>query len=293
MSETVVQAHAADKLFRADRFPHILCPGCGIGTAMHALVLAMVESGIPLNKHVSISGIGCSSRVPGYLNVDSYHTTHGRSIPFATGLALTRPELEITVFAGDGDLFSIGGNHFIHAARRNVDLNVICINNFNYGMTGGQAGPTTPYGAKATTTPYGNWERAFNLPYLASAVGAIFVARWTTMHTRQLKEAIKKMMTKKGFAFLEVLSPCPVSFGRPNDIGDGLEEMCRYKERCVVDEKADLAGLDIDLRRNKPIVVGNFIDVERAPFRPGQRHGAPSQAVLKQTGKTDTLEAGG
>lgn len=269
--ETVVSQHRDDSVFRSERFPHILCPGCGIGSAMHALTDAMLASGIPWDKHVAVSGIGCSSRVPGYLNVDSYHTTHGRSIAFATGLALTRPELEVTVFSGDGDLFAIGGNHFIHAARRNVDLNVICINNFNYGMTGGQAGPTTPYGAKSTTTPNGNFERAFNLPYLASAVGAIFVARWTTLHLRALKDAIGRAMTKKGFAFIEVLSPCPVSFGRPNDIGDGLEEMEVYRDRCIIDDKADLATIEIDLRdKSKPIVLGNFIDIQRPPFAPGK-----------------------
>lgn len=272
--ESVVLSHYQDELFRSDRFPHILCPGCGIGNAMHALADAMVESAIPLKRHVSVSGIGCSSRVPGYLNVDSYHTTHGRAIAFATGLALVRPELEVTVFSGDGDLFAIGGNHFLHAARRNVDLNVICVNNFNYGMTGGQAGPTTPYGAKATTAPYGHWERPFNLPYLAAAVGAIFVARWTTLHVRALKEAIKKAMTKKGFAFIEVLSPCPVSFGRSNDIGEGIDEMRRYRECCAIDPEANLADLDIDLRNKaKPIVLGNFVDIERAPFSPGAGKG--------------------
>ncbi|MBI4055530.1 MAG: 2-oxoacid:ferredoxin oxidoreductase subunit beta [Elusimicrobia bacterium] len=269
--ETVVARHPLDELFRADRFPHILCPGCGIGAAMHCLAQAMTESGIPLDRHVCVSGIGCSSRVPGYLNVDSYHTTHGRSIPFATGLALVRPDLEVTVFAGDGDLFAIGGNHFIHAARRNVDLNVICINNFNYGMTGGQAGPTTPFGAKATTAPFGNWERPFNLPYLASAVGAVFVARWTTLHVRQLKEAVRSVMKKKGFAFIEVLSPCPTGFGRPNGIGDGLEEMELYRERCVVDHKASLPDMDIDLRdKKRPIVLGNFLNLDRPHYQPGK-----------------------
>jgi 2-oxoglutarate/2-oxoacid ferredoxin oxidoreductase subunit beta len=266
---TLAAAHPADALFRSDRFPHILCPGCGIGSAMHALAQAMLESGISLDRHVCVSGIGCSSRVPGYLNIDSYHTTHGRSIPFATGLALAKPDLEVTVFAGDGDLFSIGGNHFIHAARRNVDLNVICINNFNYGMTGGQVGPTTPLGAKGTTAPLGNQDQPFNLPQLAAAVGAIFVARWTTLHVRQLKEAIKRTMRKRGFCFIEVLSPCPTSFGRPNDIGEGLEEMEAYQRRCHLDHRASLADLDINLLdENCPIIIGNFIDVERAPLSP-------------------------
>ena len=153
MSTLIAERHPSDSLFRADRLPHIWCPGCGIGPAMHAYAQAMVESGIPLARHVCVSGIGCTGRVPGYLNMDSYHTTHGRAIPFATAIALVKPELEVTVYSWDGDLFAIGGNHFIHAARRNVDINVICINNFNYGMTGGQVGPTTPMGVVGPTWP--------------------------------------------------------------------------------------------------------------------------------------------
>jgi 2-oxoglutarate ferredoxin oxidoreductase subunit beta len=261
--------HPSDPLFRADRLPHIWCPGCGIGPAMHAYAQAIAESGIPLERHVCVSGIGCAGRVPGYLNMDSYHTTHGRAIPFATALALVKPELEVTVYSGDGDLFAIGGNHFIHAARRNVDLNVVCINNFNYGMTGGQVGPTTPMGARATTAPFGNYEQPFNLPYLAAATGAVFVARWTSLHLRQLKQALLRAMAKRGFAFIEVLAPCPVGFGRPNDIGDAMEEMTLYRERCVVDHRARLDALEIDLREKfRPITLGNFVDIERPVFDP-------------------------
>ncbi|MBI4608373.1 MAG: 2-oxoacid:ferredoxin oxidoreductase subunit beta [Candidatus Rokubacteria bacterium] len=269
MATFIAERHPSDPVFRADRLPHIWCPGCGIGPAMHAYAQAMLESGIPLDRHICVSGIGCTGRVPGYLNMDSYHTTHGRAIPFATAIALVKPELEVTVFSGDGDLFAIGGNHFIHAARRNVDLNVICINNFNYGMTGGQVGPTTPMGARATTAPYGNYEQPFNLPYLAASTGAVFVARWTSLHLRQLKQAFLRAMAKRGFTFIEVLAPCPVGFGRPNDIGDAMEEMTLYRERCVVDHGAPLATLDIDLReKDRPIVLGNFVDIERPVFDP-------------------------
>ncbi|MFQ5898854.1 MAG: thiamine pyrophosphate-dependent enzyme [Candidatus Methylomirabilia bacterium] len=269
MSTLVSERHPSDPLFRADRLPHIWCPGCGIGPAMHAFAQAMVESGIPISRHVCVSGIGCSGRVAGYLNVDSYHTTHGRAIPFATAIALVKPDLEVTVFSGDGDLFAIGGNHFIHAARRNVDLNVICINNFNYGMTGGQVGPTTPMMARATTAPYGNYEQPFNLPYLAAATGAVFVARWTSLHLRQLKQAFLRAMKKKGLTFVEVLAPCPVGFGRPNEIGDAMEEMTLYREQCVVDHGAPLASLDIDLReKGRSIVLGTFVDIERPVFDP-------------------------
>jgi 2-oxoglutarate ferredoxin oxidoreductase subunit beta len=269
MREIVVGSHPIDTVFRTDRLPHIWCPGCGIGPAAHAYAEAILASGIPRDQHVCVSGIGCTARVPGYLDVDSYHTTHGRAIPFAMAIALVKPELEVTVFSGDGDLFAIGGNHFIHAARRNVNINVICINNFNYGMTGGQVGPTTPLGARATTAPYGNYEPPFNLPYLAAATGAVFVARWTALHVRQLKKAILRAMQKKGFTFIEVLAPCPVGFGSPNDIGEALEEVQLYRERCVVDHKAHLPDLEIDLRRkDSPFVMGNFVDIERKPFDP-------------------------
>lgn len=267
--EQNVDTHPVDALLRADRLPHILCPGCGIGTAMHCIIQAMSESGIERDKHVCVSGIGCSGRVAGYIDVDSYHTTHGRAIPFAVGIAVQNPELAVTVVSGDGDLSAIGGNHLIHAARRNIDLNVICINNFNYGMTGGQAGPTTPLSAQSSTTPYGCWDRPFNLPHLAHAVGASFVARWTVLHVRQLKDCILRAMQKPGFCFIEVISPCPTNYGKFNNIGSGLEEMESYRRRCVVDHDANLADIEIDLgQEDTPIVVGNFIDVDREPFRP-------------------------
>ncbi|MDJ0710081.1 MAG: thiamine pyrophosphate-dependent enzyme [Woeseiaceae bacterium] len=260
--------HPMDRLLRADRLPHILCAGCGIGTVIHGYANAIAASGIDENRHVCVSGIGCSGRAAGYVNVDSYHTTHGRALPFALGIAVHKPELNVTVISGDGDLSAIGGNHLIHAARRNVNLNVICINNFNYGMTGGQVGPTTPIGAKGTTAPFGAVERPFNLPYLAKATGAIFVARWTILHVREFLDALVRSMEKPGFCFIEILAPCPTSFGRANKIGDGLHEVEIYRERCQVENGApNLEDIDIDLLDDsKPIVVGNFVDVERDAF---------------------------
>jgi 2-oxoglutarate ferredoxin oxidoreductase subunit beta len=262
------ELHPIDKLMRADRLPHILCPGCGIGTVIHGYVHAVAQSGIPEDKHSCVSGIGCSGRAAGYVNVDSYHTTHGRALPFALGIAVHNPELNVTVISGDGDLTAIGGNHLIHAARRNVNLNVICINNFNYGMTGGQVGPTTPIGAKGTTAPLGAVEQPFNLPYLAKATGAVFVARWTILHVREYMEAVLRSMEKKGFCFIEVLAPCPTSFGRANAIGDGLHEVDIYRERCRIENGAqNLEELDIDLvNESKSITVGNFVDVDRPAF---------------------------
>ncbi|MGD8751289.1 MAG: thiamine pyrophosphate-dependent enzyme, partial [Anaerolineales bacterium] len=250
--------------------PHIWCPGCGIGIAMRCYAAAILESGIPIDQHVVVSGIGCTGRVAGYMNIDSYHTTHGRAIPFATGLKLVKPELMVTVFSGDGDLAAIGGNHLIHAARRNLDLKVFCVNNFNYGMTGGQVGPTTPFTARGTTAPYGNPEQPFNLPSLVSAAGANYVSRWTTLHVRQLKTDILASFNRPGFNFIEILSPCPIGFGKSNQIKDGLEEMVLYRERCVMVSNGDV-GLDvlgIDLREDKPIFIGEFVNRDRPAYRP-------------------------
>jgi len=261
-------SHPIDNLLRADRFPHMLCPGCGIGTVIHGYAHAIAASGVEEDKHVCVSGIGCSGRAAGYVNVDSYHSTHGRALPFALGIAVHKPELRVTVISGDGDLSSIGGNHLIHAARRNVNLTVICINNFTYGMTGGQVGPTTPIGAKGTTAPRGVVEQPFNLPYLAKATGASFVSRWTVIHVREFQDAVLRAMNKNGFCFIEVLAPCPTSFGKSNNIPDGLHEVEIYRERCVIKNGAtNLEDYDIDLiDPNRPIVVGNFVDVEREPF---------------------------
>lgn len=270
MTEAIfVENHPLDGIMREDRMPHIFCPGCGIGIVMRCYAQAILESGRAECDHVVVSGIGCSGRVAGYMNIDSYHTTHGRGIPFAVGLKLARPDLTVSVFSGDGDLTAIGGNHLIHAARRNIDLKVICANNFNYGMTGGQCGPTTPVGARMTTTPYGNPEKPFNLPYLLAAAGANYVSRWTALHVRQVKDDILRAFAKPGFAFIEVLSACPVGFGKSNRIEDGLAEMQLYRERCVLARgDVPLDQLDIDLREDRPIYIGNFVNRDNPPFQP-------------------------
>jgi 2-oxoglutarate ferredoxin oxidoreductase subunit beta len=256
--------HPMDKYLRPGRIPHIWCSGCGLGIAMTCFIKALEETGLPLEKNCVVSGIGCTGRVAGYLNVDSYHTTHGRPIPFATGLKLGNPDLTVSVFSGDGDLFAIGGNHFIHAARRNVDINVICVNNFNYGMTGGQGGPTTHINAKTTTTPYGNFELPFNLPHVAIASGAVYVARWTTLHARRLKESIKEALERRGFTFVEIISPCPTAYGRRNKLGSGLDEMKYYKEHSVIKHNADPAEADLSVGGD--ILIGKFKDEDRPTF---------------------------
>jgi 2-oxoglutarate ferredoxin oxidoreductase subunit beta len=252
---------------REERIPHIWCPGCGIGTSVNCFARALTESGLDLEKAAVVSGIGCTGRVAGYVHLDSFHTTHGRAIPFATGLKLGRPDLKVVVYSGDGDLFAIGGNHFVHAARRNMDLTVVCVNNFTYGMTGGQVAPTTPLEATQTTMPYGNFENSFNLPYLAEACGAVYVARWTVYHVKQLARAMKEALLKKGFSFIEVMAPCPTLFSRRNRLGDGLDQLKYYKEKSVIKNGADTR--EIPLTFQGEIVVGKFIDRERPTWLDG------------------------
>ena len=248
-------------ILRTDRMPHIWCPGCGIGTTVNCFARALVESKLPLDKVAVVSGIGCTGRVAGYVKLDSFHTTHGRAIPFATGLKLANPELTVVVYSGDGDLIAIGGNHFIHAARRNADLKVICVNNFIYGMTGGQVAPTTPVGALATTSPYGCYERPFNLPFLAESCGAVYVARWTAFHVRHITRSMVKAFTKKGFAFIEIIAPCPTLYQRRNRLGGGLEAMRFYKQKSVI--KNGASTKDLELGFQSEIVVGEFVNIER------------------------------
>jgi 2-oxoglutarate ferredoxin oxidoreductase subunit beta len=256
--------HPYDEYLKPGRIPHIWCPGCGLGVVLTTFIEAMKIKGIPVDKSAVVSGIGCTGRVAGYLEMDTYHTTHGRAIPFATGLALARPDLHVTVFSGDGDLFAIGGNHMIHAARRNVNLRVICVNNFNYGMTGGQVAPTTPLDSKTSTTPFGNAEPPFNLPHVAHAAGAIYVARWTAFHARQLVHSISETFDKKGFTFVEAIAPCPTGFGRPNKLGSGLDEMRYYREHCEIQNGADPSKAGIVLREK--MIVGTFINEVRPDF---------------------------
>jgi len=183
------------------------------------------------------------------------------------------------VISGDGDLAAIGGNHLIHAARRNVDITVICVNNFNYGMTGGQAGPTTPYGATTSTSPTGNAELPFNLPHLVATAGAVYVSRWTMLHVRQLRDSIERALRRPGFSFVEVLSPCPVGFGKSNDLGEGKDEMWFYRRRSIVDHSAPLDTIGLTMSEEEPIVLGNFVDRERPVFSPAVSAAAYEEVV--------------
>ncbi|MFC1839924.1 2-oxoacid:ferredoxin oxidoreductase subunit beta [Thermodesulfobacteriota bacterium] len=256
----IEESHPLDHLIRTDRIPHIWCTGCGIGTVFSSCLKAMIASGIDLQKTCMVSGIGCTGRGAGYANLDSFHTTHGRAIPFATGLKLGNPELNTIVFSGDGDLFAIGGNHFIHAARRNIDMTVICVNNLIYGMTGGQVAATTPLQAKTTTTQVGNPDAPFNLPLMAWASGATYVARWTMLHIRELTACIETALLKSGFSFIEVLAPCPTNYGRRNK-EKSLETLNLYRDNTIIKNNADPTELDVDFQ--KGVVLGEFINRER------------------------------
>jgi 2-oxoglutarate/2-oxoacid ferredoxin oxidoreductase subunit beta len=253
-----------EPFLRMDRIPHIWCPGCGIGTTVNCFTRALLHAKADLDKVAIVSGIGCTGRVAGYARLDSFHTTHGRAIPFATGLKMANPELQVVVYSGDGDLFAIGGNHFIHAARRNMDLKVVCVNNMIYGMTGGQTAPTTPGRATTSTAPYGVFEPAFNLVSLAEAAGAAYVARWTTYHVMQLARSMEEVFQKKGFCFIEVLSPCPTLYQRRNKLGDGLEAMKYYKQASKIRHGAPTS--ECGLTKDGPIVLGKFVDRDRPDY---------------------------
>jgi len=253
-----------EDILRMDRIPHIWCPGCGIGTVVTSFAEALKKSKLDLDKVAVVSGIGCTGRVAGYVKLDSFHTTHGRAIPFATGLKLANPDLKVVVFSGDGDIFGIGGNHFIHAARRNMDILVICVNNFNYAMTGGQVAATTPMGANASTAPYGNFEFPFSVPYLAEAAGATYVARWTALHLRRATKSIQEALAKPGFSLIEVITPCVTLYARRNRLGDGLNLLKYYYDKSVIEHGADTRTLDISYQGK--LVVGKFVDKEKPTF---------------------------
>ncbi|MFH1842924.1 MAG: thiamine pyrophosphate-dependent enzyme [bacterium] len=253
--------HPLERLLRADRLPHIWCATCGIGTVVKCFADAVDRAGIPYDDMAIVSGIGCTGRVAGYLKLDSYHTTHGRAIPFATGLKLANRRLKVVVFSGDGDLTAIGGNHIMHAARRNMDLTVICVNNFIYGMTGGQAAPTTPNTAITSTTPYGAFEPPFNLPQLLEACGACYIARWTALHVRRLTKSLTEALLKPGFSFVEAIAPCSTLYARRNRLGSGYDLMKFYHDNSEIKHGADVR--DVAIGFQSKIIVGKFIDRDR------------------------------
>ncbi|MCK4301657.1 MAG: 2-oxoacid:ferredoxin oxidoreductase subunit beta [candidate division Zixibacteria bacterium] len=220
------------------KFPNVWCAGCGNGIVMSAIVRAIDKLALSKDEVAMVSGIGCSSRMPIYLDFNALHTTHGRALPFATGVKFAQPHMKVIVITGDGDALAIGGNHFIHACRRNIDITAILVNNYIYGMTGGQGSPTTPTAAFSTTTPYGNAEKHFDPCKLAEAAGASYVARATVYHAPQLEKAIMQAVDHRGFSLVEVISNCHTYFGRLNRLGDAVSMLKEYKEKSVTVARA-------------------------------------------------------
>jgi 2-oxoglutarate ferredoxin oxidoreductase subunit beta len=253
--------HPLAKYIRPSARTTANCPGCGNGILAQAILQAIHELGLTLDDFVFVSGIGCSAWIPSpSFFADVLHTTHGRPIAFATGIKAVMPGKHVMVISGDGDLTAIGGNHLIHAARRNIAMSVFCVNNGIYGMTGGQVAPTTPLGLTTVTTPYGNAENPFDICELVKGAGASFVARWTTYHPRQIVKTAKKAIQKKGFAFVEVLSQCPVEYGRKTGMGNSVQMLEWFKQQSVTLARAKT--LKPEELADK-ILVGEFVDIEK------------------------------
>ena len=244
-----------EKYFRMNKLPHIWCPGCGHGIILGSLIRAIDNLDLDQDNICIVSGIGCSSRAPGYMNFDTLHTTHGRALAFATGIKLSKPELKVIVITGDGDCAAIGGNHLIHAARRNIDLTTIVFNNNIYGMTNGQYSPMTPKGAFASTAPYGNIDRNFDLCKLAVAAGATYVARGTVYHTNQLIKLIEEALMHKGFSLVDAVSICPTYFGRKNELSSPIDMLKWQREHAISINAAE--KLSPDKLKDK-FLIGKF-----------------------------------
>ena len=241
------------------KFPHIWCPGCGNGIVLGGLLRAIDRTGWEQDDVALISGIGCSSRAPVYVDFNTLHTAHGRALTFATGVKLAKPRLNVVTLMGDGDSVGIGGNHFIHACRRNIDVTTIIVNNFIYGMTGGQQSPTTPQGATATTARKGVLDQPFHIAELAASAGATFVARTTTYHAKPMENYIYKALNHVGFAVVEVIAACPTCYGRRNEQGDPVDAMTWQKEAAIPLSQAE--GLTLEEKRER-IVTGILVDRE-------------------------------
>jgi len=259
------RSETLQKLRKNKKFPTIWCSGCGIGIVMGALIRAIDRLGLDIDKVALVAGIGCTARMPVYMDFNTLHTTHGRALAFATGLKIARPDMKVIAIMGDGDAIAIGGNHFIHAARRNLGITALVVNNTIYGMTGGQYSPTTPLGGLATTAPYGNTEPPFPICDLAIAAGASYVARSTVYHALELDKFLAEAIAKDGFSVVEAVSYCHTTFGRLNKLGTAVDMMRSLKDNSLAKSALDKLSLE-EQAANTKIVRGKFIDVDRPQY---------------------------
>jgi 2-oxoglutarate ferredoxin oxidoreductase subunit beta len=252
------------KYLRKNSLPHFFCPGCGAAQVLNYFVRVADEIGLDFDKLVAIGGVGCAARIPVYLDAEALHGVHGRTLPWATGIKLHNPTLNVVIFAGDGDAAAIGGNHLIQAARRNLDATMIVVNNLTFGMTGGQAAPTTPQALSSSTTPYGNRERPFDICKLAITAGATFVSRWTTARPLRAMKAVKNALQHKGFSLVEIVCQCPTNFGRKAiQSGDAVRGIEWIKDGSITAEAAEALPEEEILKR---FILGDFVEKQAPVF---------------------------
>ena len=259
------RSETLQKLRKNKKFPTIWCSGCGIGIVMGALIRAIDHLGLNNDDVALVAGIGCTARMPIYLDFNTLHTTHGRALAFATGLKIARPDMKVIAIMGDGDALAIGGNHFIHAARRNIGITAIIVNNAIYGMTGGQYSPTTPLNGRATTAPYGNIEPPFPICDLAVAAGASYVARSTVYHALELDKYISEAIAKDGFSVVEAVSYCHTNYGRLNKLGTAADMMRALKDSTISQTAYNNLAPE-ERANNVKTVRGNFINIDRPQY---------------------------
>jgi 2-oxoglutarate ferredoxin oxidoreductase subunit beta len=264
-SQWFEQSSTLQMLRKNKKFPTIWCSGCGIGIVMGALIRAIDHLGLKNDDVALVAGIGCTARMPVYMDFNTLHTTHGRALAFATGLKIARPDMKVIAIMGDGDALAIGGNHFIHAARRNLGITALVVNNAIYGMTGGQYSPTTPLGGKATTAPYGNIEPPFPVCDLAIAAGATYVARSTVYHALELDKFLAEAIAKDGFSLVEAVSYCHTTFGRLNKLGTAADMLRGLKDNSIPKSMFDKLT-DEEKAANSRIVRGKLKDIERPQY---------------------------
>jgi 2-oxoglutarate ferredoxin oxidoreductase subunit beta len=264
-SDWFERSNTLQKLRKNKKFPSIWCAGCGIGVVMGALIRAIDHLGLKNDDVALVAGIGCTARMPVYMDFNTLHTTHGRALAFATGLKIARPDMKVIAIMGDGDALAIGGNHFIHAARRNLGITALVVNNGIYGMTGGQYSPTTPFGSKASTAPYGNVEPPFPIVDLAIAAGASYVARSTVYHALELDRMLAEAIAKEGFSLVEAISYCHTTYGRLNKLGTAADMMRALKENSIAKTAFERLTPE-EQAANTKILRGNFVSIERPQY---------------------------